>query len=153
MPTEIESPSFEINRTAAALGRDGRVVRLTPEQARDAVAAIIKAFVEPGDWVWWWEHFTVPSSYLIDEHGTAYQRLTGLVPSPRDQCYLVVEVDDGHPVVFLVAPEDIGAMLGECSAFEYYLVSMEFDWLLCENHHGALIGCGHVRAALERAAA
>lgn len=39
--------------------------------------------------------------------------------------------------------ESIKKLIGECYAFEYYLVSKKFSWLLCENHHGCLIGVGN----------
>jgi hypothetical protein len=33
-------------------------------------------------------------------------------------------------------------IIKECYAFEYYIVSQKYLWLLCENHHGCLIGIG-----------
>jgi hypothetical protein len=36
----------------------------------------------------------------------------------------------------------IAELLGDLYGFEYYIVSKKFEWLLCEDHHGVLIGVG-----------
>jgi hypothetical protein len=38
--------------------------------------------------------------------------------------------------------EIIGFVVGECFAFEYYIIDKEKEWLLCENHYNLLIGIG-----------
>ena len=36
----------------------------------------------------------------------------------------------------------IVSVLKECHFLEYYVVSKRMEWIICENHHNILIGCG-----------
>ncbi len=37
---------------------------------------------------------------------------------------------------------DVVSILSETYGFEFYLTNINFDYLLCFNHHDVLIGCG-----------
>jgi hypothetical protein len=39
-------------------------------------------------------------------------------------------------------------VIGECYAFEYYLVAKDLGWLLCANHHDLMMGLGGVHDRL-----
>lgn len=52
--------------------------------------------------------------------------------------------DDKLPTypILDATPDEIMKIIGECFAFEYYLVPKSKGWLICENHHGRVIGVG-----------
>ncbi|WP_371717035.1 DUF6756 family protein [Pedobacter sp. KBS0701] len=42
------------------------------------------------------------------------------------------------------AVSDITRVLNECFLFKYYIISKDFQWLLCETHHKQLVGIGEI---------
>ena len=62
-----------------------------------------------------------------------------------------------QPTVMLFQPEnelamiefrhgsDIGAVLGECFGFEFYLTSHTLDYFLVFNHHDCVVAAGSAR--------
>ncbi len=74
---------------------------------------------------------------------------------PKDNAFVYLDnlIDNSQPVWFLAQDNSklwiyeglissIREVIEECYAFEYYIVSKKYSWLLCENHHGCLIGIG-----------
>lgn len=95
---------------------------------------------------WLWEGFKGEryAVYLGEPEG--YRWLPRLLP-PDERVWLMTEDWDGqkrngHYWVFEGRVGTIEAVLGKLFAFEYYIVAKNFEWLLCENHHNALIGVG-----------
>jgi hypothetical protein len=119
-----------------------RFRRLDDLKAAEVYETALRRFVSEGSPQWWWEHFTMSTS-LPFEAGDAWTKLAGLVPDPTEKVCFIAD-DDGSPgySVWEADVRDIAAVVGECSAFEYYIVEKGFGWLLCENHHDVLIGVG-----------
>jgi hypothetical protein len=44
--------------------------------------------------------------------------------------------------VWEASVQDIQAVVGECSAFEFYVIQQQFRWLICENHHNVVVAVG-----------
>lgn len=132
----------EVEGAIARLELFGTVRRLTDAEAQQLNHEIRAAFVIGGDRRWWWEAFREPiASKVFDDGG--FRHLEKLVPDKDEQCWFVVEDDDGpcYPV-WESSPVDAAAVIGECFAFEYYIVSKAKRWLICENHHNLVIGVG-----------
>ena len=105
--------------------------------------SLIDSFVEGGDRRWWWESFSKPSESITFDDGKGFERLCQFVPNTNEIVWFVVE-DDQLPYypIFEATPENVVKIIGECFAFEYYLVAKDKSWLLCENHHSRIIGIG-----------
>lgn len=91
---------------------------------------------------WWWENFKGPQSSLFFENGQAYEYLNQLIDA-HEQVWLVACDSERDPSKFWLFQGKIQAIqsvLREHYAFEYYLVSKKYEWLLCETHHSLLIG-------------
>lgn len=55
----------------------------------------------------------------------------------------VDEESSGPVLVYEGSLEAMQAVLGASYAFEYYVVSPNFDWLICESHHNVVIAIGY----------
>lgn len=44
--------------------------------------------------------------------------------------------------IYETTPAVAQAVIGECYAFEYYVVARDLGWLVCENHHDVVIAGG-----------
>jgi len=98
---------------------------------------------------WWWEDFRLPSEAWRSPDSCGYRSIPRVVPDPNDVVWFIVEDDSlARYPVFEGSVSTICAVIGECFAFEYYLVSKAFDWLVCENHHDVIIGVGSPVAEL-----
>jgi len=65
-------------------------------------------------------HFATKQGQLVDE-----------------QCYFITELDSIH--IFKASVRNIIRIIGECSFFEYYVLDLGLDKLLCETEHGDLL--------------
>ena len=107
---------------------------------------LLEYFVEggdSGDRRWWWESFSQPSKYVQFHDDMGFKRISNIVPDVNESVWFVVE-DDQLPFypIYETTPEVIQKVIGECYGFEYYIIPKSKEWLLCENHHGNLIGLG-----------
>jgi len=100
-------------------------------------------FVNSGDRKWWWEDFK-NISFSVDDLEMPFEHLEEYIPNLESKVWLVVEDDDEifYPA-YICSPKIIGQLIGECFGFEYYIVDINFKWLICENHHSRLIGTGN----------
>ena len=93
---------------------------------------------------WIWEHLQFTST-VRDENGWRWlgefagEHAAIMLFDPRDEVGMV-EFSRGI---------DIARVLGECSGFEFYLTSRNYDYLLCFNHHDCVIAAGSAKTWLE----
>lgn len=99
-------------------------------------------FVKSGDRRWWWEDFKQESFDFLD-YEKPFEHLIKLIPNLDSNVCLMVEdeQEDLYPI-YDCKPSIIGKLIGECFGFEYYVININMDWLICENHHNRLIGLG-----------
>jgi hypothetical protein len=139
-----EAVNDEIQKAKQHLGLDDSAIRLlADEECRTVLNEVVSHFVESGDRRWWWEDFCLPSTSVRFANQQGFLYLEKLVPDKREKCWLIVE-EDGLPFypVYEATPEASQAVIGECYAFEYYLVAKDLSWLICETHHNVLIAIG-----------
>ncbi|MBK8070813.1 MAG: hypothetical protein IPK34_01805 [Ramlibacter sp.] len=143
--------SEHIDAGIRQLGLAEDVVRLERADAEAVVKRAETAFLDSGGGSWW-DRFHEPTATAQFEDDRAFERLATFSPSPDRPCYLIVDVEE-VPAVYLLKPDLATRVLAESPFMEYCLVGETFTWLLCENHHGALIGCGTAAAKVASAAA
>ena len=126
-----------IQRASEALGyTSARFRRLPPRVAECVHLSALRHFVPHGEPRWWWEHFPV-STAVAFPGGDGWRHLTDIAPDADERVWFLV---DGS--IWEATVRDIQAVIGECDGFEYYLIQQEHHWLICENHHGVVIGVG-----------
>lgn len=95
---------------------------------------------------WWWGAFRVtPVVHRHFTDGAGWRHLAGIVPPDEDAVWFVAEDDHGFTLCCGYV-EAIQSVIGQCSPFEYYLVSQKLDWLVCESHHDVVYAVGEAVA-------
>jgi hypothetical protein len=112
-------------------------------QGRVIFDEALRAFVHGGDRRWWWESFKLPHISRHFSTGDGWRRLAEIAPDPNELVWFIAEEDrlPFYPV-FEMTPSDASHVIGECCGFEYYLVSKNYEWLICENHHDTVFAVG-----------
>ena len=112
-------------------------------EAKSTIKNIRDRFCTRQDARWWWQYFRENLPTYFKAVTQAYELLDQIVPIKEEKVWFVVE--EGEPVdfrLYLGTVPTIQKVIGECPAFEYYLVACDYSWLLCENHHDYLIAIG-----------
>lgn len=103
---------------------------------------LLDCFVKSGDRKWWWEDFKQEAFYFV-AYERPFEELIHIIPKESDTVWLMIEDDqEEYYPIYNCKPAVIGELIGECSAFEYYVIDKNKQWLLCENHSDQLIGVG-----------
>lgn len=139
-----DSATAEIERAVTTLGLPPEAMRRLPLAESESVyLAALRHFVSSGDRVWWWEDFKSPAVSLELETGDGWRHLENLVPDPDELLWLIAEDEQfPHYPVFETTTSVASKVLGQCYAFEYYLIPKNLGWIVCENHHNVLLGVG-----------
>jgi hypothetical protein len=135
--------AVEAEKAIDALGLRGQVQRLSEAQERQLYGEFVAEFLDGKDRRWWWEAFTKPTASISFPDDAGFKHLSGLVPSAAEPCWFMVEDAESSTFpIYEATPELASKIIGECFAFEYYLIAKDKRWLICENHHGRVIGIG-----------
>jgi hypothetical protein len=143
----METLSDEIMDAIQKLGISASQFRSLPAQEAERVVDRAEhTFVRQPGRRWWWTAFRRRgyAAVFVDRQG--YRRLMQVAPPSDQRSWLIANVDEVSPGPVLVYEGSLDAMqavLGACYAFEYYVVSSNFDWLICESHHNVVIAIGY----------
>jgi len=111
---------------------------------------LLAYFVKSGDRRWWWEDFKQEAFYFI-AYEKPFEELINIIPKESYSVWFMVEDDDeNYYPIYNSKPAVISNIIGECSAFEYYVIDKNKQWLLCENHSDQLIGVGATLKAINK---
>ena len=102
------------------------------ELGGDVLDRIKNRFVLGNPRVWWLSFRFPPKEHHYDDD-YQYKRISCFLNN-EDFCYLIAELDVTH--IFKARVADVVFIIGECSFFEYYVVSMDLKKLICETEHG-----------------
>jgi len=139
----VDTNADEIQRATRVIGfSPERFRRLPIEQAQRVYESALRHFVPHGHPRWWWEHFPASTGVHFTD-GLGWRHLSELVPNPDERVWFIAE-DFAPPEysVWEASVRDIQAVVAECYGFEFYVIQQQFRWLLCENHHNAVIAVG-----------
>ncbi len=140
----MELVTDEISTACKVLGLSVSQCRRLPDDDTELLYQdLLESFVEGGDRRWWWEAFRDNTTSIEFSDDKGFEHIIEFVPNPSETIWFVVEEDQlpFYPI-YETTPEHVVKIIGECYAFEYYLVSKSKEWILCENHHRRVIGVG-----------
>ncbi|MBK8286373.1 MAG: hypothetical protein IPK97_16685 [Ahniella sp.] len=146
--------SDEIDRAIESLQLKGSVRKVSRVEAEEINRMVLVQFAGGKDRRRWWESFLHSESVSFDDD-LVFQRIPSLVPDAGERCWFIAESPERGPYpVYEASPQQASGIIGECFGFEYYIVPKDLSWLICENHHASVIGCGvAVEEAIRRLAA
>lgn len=101
------------------------------ELGGDVLDRIKNRFVLGNPRVWWLSFRFPPKEHHYDDD-YQYKRISCFLNN-EDFCYFIAELDVTH--IFKARVADVVFIIGECSFFEYYVVSMDLKKLICETEH------------------
>ncbi len=106
---------------------------------------LLDRFVEGEDCRWWWSSLKLKASTASFDTETPFEELSRIVPDSKEKVWFMVE-DNELPYfpIFESSTENAIKIIGECFAFEYYLISKSKEWLICESHHDTFYGVGKI---------
>ena len=135
----------EIENAIQKLGLSQNDIRLLNDPTAEIIFKdCLNHFVRSGDRRWWWEDFIEPS-FFFEGTDKPYEILKDIIPELSKNVWWIVEdIQEPFYPVYEANPKVLGDIIGQCFAFEYYVINKEKVWLLCENHHNRLIGVGKV---------
>jgi hypothetical protein len=140
----METIVAEIERAVATLQLRLEAMRLLDAGQGEVVYfAALRHFVSSEDRRWWWEALRNPGASVAFEAGDGWRRIPSISPNPHEAVWFIAEEDQlPHYPVFETTPQVASEVIGQCYAFEYYLVAKDLSWLLCENHHNVMCAVG-----------
>jgi hypothetical protein len=118
--------------------------KLDDAECEEVVARVVDRYVDPSrKGRVWWERLRYRVLTVPEPEDVSRGLVSGVLPRAGDQSvFFIPDRDDGfgNPV-YVVAPRELDRILGETSGYEYYIVSMKFDWLVAVTDHNQLIKC------------
>ncbi|GAB3740404.1 hypothetical protein GCM10027594_20370 [Hymenobacter agri] len=134
----------ELQQTAAALGLPSIAFRAVGITEWESIMKKIEdKFVSAryDTVLWWWSGYLRGPVHSVLLPGLPVEALDKIIPL-HEQVWFVAEDDKFW--LFEGDIKSIQQVLAESHAFEYYIVSKKYEWLLCENHHDVLFGVGDI---------
>ena len=133
----------EIENAVQVLGLSFEDIKLLDhESGKKVYFDCLKHFVNSGDRRWWWEDFKL-YSFTVGDYDKPFDYLREFIPDLNSKVWLMVEDDnEEYYPIYDCNPDIIPSLIRECYGFEYYVISKDKKWLICENHHSTLIGTG-----------
>jgi hypothetical protein len=134
----------EISNAAKTLGLSHQELILLPALESERVfLAAQNHFVASPNRRWWWEDFRNPGVSAQFASSDGWRRIPEIVPNADEVVWFIAEEDQlPHFPVFETTPRIVCQIIGECYGFEFYLVAKNYDWLVCETHHGVVHALG-----------
>ena len=132
----------DVRRAINELGLEGKLQELAADEASRRYASIDGRFSSSPGARWIWEHLRPKGTSCQFAAGRAFTRLAEIVPSEIEQLLFFAGSDKAPKATYRGTIDAIAAVIGDCSFFEYLIVPLSTDWLVCENHHGAVIAVG-----------
>jgi hypothetical protein len=125
--TSIEA---ELTRAVHDLALTASAFRLLSRQEAAPLLQRIEAhFVQTPGRRWWWEALRPAPQFSVHfADGSGWRHLKRIVPPITERVWFIVENSDSERFLLCEATVDaIVAVIGECYAFEYYVVSPRLD--------------------------
>jgi hypothetical protein len=141
----------QLDQVKAAAGvADAEFALVSLHRYKAILQEIIKRFttVRQGglNELWWWNSFKEPKLAWPECPAMCTRVLRQLVPE-HEPVWFVAEdwgrqKRHGNFWLYEGRIDSIAAVLDEAWSFEFYVVSKKFEWLLCQNHHDAMMAVG-----------
>jgi hypothetical protein len=84
----------------------------------------------------WWMDLSRPCAH----YDSSTTSLSDVLPAREGQVFLIPE-SNAVPVVYEIEAAHLEAILADCPYFEYYIVDLNFRWLVAESEHNVFFVC------------
>ena len=129
--------------------KDAGIEPFEIDNKSDVISRIIKIYVEGEPRVWW-----LALNHIKSIHG--FKNNMGFVAIPElvenidgkryknsEKVYFIADEDEDSDSlwVYKIQLNKLSNIIENCRYFEYYVVAMDYSWLIAENDHGDVIVC------------
>jgi hypothetical protein len=123
---------------------------IAPHRYQAIVLRIIEQFTKLGKAglkaSWWWESLVDPSWGIQPQEPLKF---VARYLDAEERYWFVAEAwmppkKESNFWLYEATGSAILQILAETHHHEYYIVNKKMTWLLCENHHNVVIGCGGI---------
>jgi hypothetical protein len=112
--------------------------KLLQEEAVSIQREVTARYVNGSPHRFWWWNLKRP----IDEH---YDRktvkLSSILPTRTGACWLILDTEAKWLPVYEIDAGHVERLIDDCPGFEYYVVALNFSWLVVETHHDQYYLC------------
>ena len=123
----------EINEAMAYLSINDEVTVFSGRQKENLLSHLQSQFVIENPRVWWLSLKYQATAYDFDGD---YKQITQFFDK-NEKVWFIVE--DDECLLYQIKVSNIIDIIGECSCFEYYLISENEKRFLCETDHGVFL--------------
>lgn len=64
-----------------------------------------------------------------------------MIPQKSGASWLIPDTEAEWLPVYEIDVREIGKLIDDCPGFEYYVVALDFSWLVVETHHDQYLLC------------
>lgn len=129
----------EIDSALASLGvPDDHFAKCESHDAKLVIERFRSRFVA-GHPSLWWTALKQPHVVIPFPNGDGHLHLAEHVPPGDRECWFIAEQSGGQYPVYKANLQSIAPVLSQCFYFVYYLVGLDFRWLVLENDHNEII--------------
>lgn len=129
--TDIE---ISIHEALRALEIEER--KLSDDDARAVTTTAMLRYVD-GNPRAWGEGLKVPSS----RESSLARSLSSILPDTDGEVFFLPETGQSDLPVFRMRATEAERVICECYFFEYYLLALDFSWLVAESDHNEFFVC------------
>lgn len=123
-----------------------KIKEVSEENCRQILEKITNSFLSTEKTsIWLWENLLAYEA-LSDSNGWSY-----IKDFVRDNCCIMFFNQDEEKKMFEISNgKDLQCILSETSGFEFYIIDKNCSYLICFNHHDALLACGNAAEWIKR---
>lgn len=125
----------EISEAISDLKIEEKVKIFTGEEKNSILLKLKEIFVSGDPRVWWLSLKYKPESFVF-ELKQSYKEIDNFF-NKEEEVWFVVEEDE--QLLYRTKISYVIDIIGECSGFEYNIISENYDRFLCENDHGEFL--------------
>ena len=141
---EVNTEDTVLNNVLSVIKKqslESLVVRVSDESK--IYSELLSYFIKGKERTFYWEHLKMEPTFKFFEDYKGFTHICKIVPDENEVVWFMVE-DDTLPnyPIFECSIKNAVKIIRECYIFDYYIIPKNKGWLLCETHHGHLVGVG-----------
>lgn len=125
----------EIREAISDLKIEEKVKVFTGDEKYSILLKLKESFVSGNPRVWWLSLKYRPKSFIFKLE-QPYKKIVNFFNKEEDVWFVV---EDDNQLLYKTKILYVIDIIGECSCFEYNIISENYDRFLCENDHGEFL--------------
>lgn len=125
----------QISEAISDLKSEEKIKIFTGEE-KNSILLKLKGIFVNGDPRVWWLSLKYRPEFFVFELEQPYKEIVHFFDKEEDVWFVI---EDDEQLLYKTKILYVIDIIGECSVFEYNIISENYDRFLCENDHGAFL--------------